>query len=285
MHFFNPVPAHGTGRADPRVCSPTMRPRRAPPSSSGASARPPSTSRTRRALRSIGCSGPDDQRGDFRAAGGRRERVGNRRGHEARLQSPDRPAGACGPRWVSIRCCRSWRCSSATSGIRNTGRRRCCAKWSRPACSAARAARVFTVLLSDKGRGGDQCDEYQAPLADMQFVLRELVDHALIARLPGFEDATLELGEAVLEEAAKFAAACSRRSIGSAIAKGVRWQRYPGRNRCRLEGGLRAVRGRAAGMRSPVRANSADRTCRARSRRWSRKCGTAPTWRSRSVRC
>ena len=47
--------------------------------------------------------------------------------------------------------------------------------------------------------------EYEAPLADMQFVLRELVDHALIARLPGFEEATLELGEAVLEEAAKFA--------------------------------------------------------------------------------
>ena len=47
--------------------------------------------------------------------------------------------------------------------------------------------------------------EYKAPLTDMQFVLRELVDHELLARLPGFEDASLELCEAVLEEAAKFA--------------------------------------------------------------------------------
>ena len=31
--------------------------------------------------------------------------------------------------------------------------------------------------------------EYQAPLTDMQFVLRELVDQPLIGELPGFEDA------------------------------------------------------------------------------------------------
>jgi alkylation response protein AidB-like acyl-CoA dehydrogenase len=41
----------------------------------------------------------------------------------------------------------------------------------------------------------------------MQFVLRELVDHELLSRLPGFEDASLELCEAVLEEATKFAGA------------------------------------------------------------------------------
>ena len=30
--------------------------------------------------------------------------------------------------------------------------------------------------------------EYQAPLADMRFVLRELVDLDLLAQLPGFAD-------------------------------------------------------------------------------------------------
>ena len=65
--------------------------------------------------------------------------------------------------------------------------------------------------------------EYQAPLADMQFVLRELVDHALIARLPGFEEATLELGEAVLEEAAKFAAGVLSPLNRVGDREGVRW--------------------------------------------------------------
>ncbi len=65
--------------------------------------------------------------------------------------------------------------------------------------------------------------EYQAPLADMQFVLRELVDHAFIARLPGFEDATLELGEAVLEEAAKFAGGVLSPLNKIGDREGVRW--------------------------------------------------------------
>jgi 3-(methylthio)propanoyl-CoA dehydrogenase len=65
--------------------------------------------------------------------------------------------------------------------------------------------------------------EYQAPLADMQFVLRELVDHALMARLPGFEEATLELGEAVLEEAAKFAGGVLSPLNRVGDREGVRW--------------------------------------------------------------
>jgi len=65
--------------------------------------------------------------------------------------------------------------------------------------------------------------EYQAPLADMQFVLRELVDHALLARLPGFEDATLEVGEAVLEEAAKFAGGVLSPLNRVGDREGVRW--------------------------------------------------------------
>jgi 3-(methylthio)propanoyl-CoA dehydrogenase len=65
--------------------------------------------------------------------------------------------------------------------------------------------------------------EYEAPLADMQFVLRELVDHALIARLPGFEETTLELGEAVLEEAAKFAGGVLSPLNRVGDREGVRW--------------------------------------------------------------
>jgi alkylation response protein AidB-like acyl-CoA dehydrogenase len=66
--------------------------------------------------------------------------------------------------------------------------------------------------------------EYQAPLTEMQFVLRELVDHALIARLPGFEDVTLELGEAVLEEAAKFAGGVLSPLNRVGDREGVRWK-------------------------------------------------------------
>jgi hypothetical protein len=48
--------------------------------------------------------------------------------------------------------------------------------------------------------------EYQAPLVDMKFVLRELVDQELLARLQGFAEMTPDVAEAVLDEAAKFAA-------------------------------------------------------------------------------
>ncbi|SAL02189.1 acyl-CoA dehydrogenase [Caballeronia calidae] len=45
---------------------------------------------------------------------------------------------------------------------------------------------------------------YTAPLKDMLFVIDELADIAEVAALPGFEDATLETAQAVLDEAAKF---------------------------------------------------------------------------------
>ena len=43
--------------------------------------------------------------------------------------------------------------------------------------------------------------DYQAPLKDMQFVINEIADLASINRLPGCEDATSDLVEAVLEQA------------------------------------------------------------------------------------
>ena len=47
---------------------------------------------------------------------------------------------------------------------------------------------------------------YEAPLADMRFVLNELAGLAEIAALPGLEDATPDLVDAVLEEAGRFGA-------------------------------------------------------------------------------
>jgi len=47
--------------------------------------------------------------------------------------------------------------------------------------------------------------EYIAPIRDMQFVLKELAGLEQIAQLPGCEEATPDLVDAVLEEAAKFA--------------------------------------------------------------------------------
>ena len=47
--------------------------------------------------------------------------------------------------------------------------------------------------------------EYTAPLRDMQFVLRELAPLDQVAALPGCEEVTLDLAEAILEEAGKFA--------------------------------------------------------------------------------
>ncbi|WP_242359940.1 acyl-CoA dehydrogenase [Anaeromyxobacter sp. SG17] len=48
--------------------------------------------------------------------------------------------------------------------------------------------------------------EYTAPLRDMQFVLRELAPIDEVARLPGCGEVNLELAEAILAEAGKFAA-------------------------------------------------------------------------------
>lgn len=46
---------------------------------------------------------------------------------------------------------------------------------------------------------------YQAPLAEMQFVMNELAGLNQIAKLPGFVEATPDTVTAILEEAAKFA--------------------------------------------------------------------------------
>jgi len=66
--------------------------------------------------------------------------------------------------------------------------------------------------------------EYQAPLADMKFVLRELVDHELLAQLPDFGEMTLDVADAVLDEAAKFAGGVLSPLNRSGDLEGARWQ-------------------------------------------------------------
>jgi 3-(methylthio)propanoyl-CoA dehydrogenase len=46
--------------------------------------------------------------------------------------------------------------------------------------------------------------DYRAPVKDMRFVMDEIVGLDEIARLPGYEEATPDMADAILEEAAKF---------------------------------------------------------------------------------
>ena len=65
--------------------------------------------------------------------------------------------------------------------------------------------------------------EYRAPLAEMKFVLRELVDLELLAQLPGFSEMTPDVAEAILEEAAKFASGVLSPLNQSGDVQGARW--------------------------------------------------------------
>ena len=66
--------------------------------------------------------------------------------------------------------------------------------------------------------------DYQAPLADMKFVLRELVDLELLAQLAGLGDVALDVAEAVLDEAAKFAGGVLSPLNHGGDVQGARWQ-------------------------------------------------------------
>jgi 3-(methylsulfanyl)propanoyl-CoA dehydrogenase len=67
-------------------------------------------------------------------------------------------------------------------------------------------------------------NEYHAPLADMKFVLRELVDRELLAQLPDFGEMTLDVAESVLEEAARFASGVLSPLNQTGDVQGARWQ-------------------------------------------------------------
>ena len=64
---------------------------------------------------------------------------------------------------------------------------------------------------------------YSPPLKDMAFVLRELAHIDAIARLPGYEDSTLDTAIAILEEAGKFAATVLEPLNRPGDVQGAQW--------------------------------------------------------------
>ena len=66
--------------------------------------------------------------------------------------------------------------------------------------------------------------DYTAPLRDMQFVLREIAPLEEVARLPGCEDATADMTEAILKEAGKFASTVLSPLNVVGDREGARWR-------------------------------------------------------------
>ncbi len=64
---------------------------------------------------------------------------------------------------------------------------------------------------------------YNAPLKDMQFVLNELAGLAEVAQLPGYEEATPDMVEAILDEAGKFAGGVLAPINFSGDQEGAKW--------------------------------------------------------------
>ena len=65
---------------------------------------------------------------------------------------------------------------------------------------------------------------YTAPLKDMRFVLNELAGLAAVAKLPGYQDATPDTVDAILEEASKFATEVLDPLNYSGDQEGSRWK-------------------------------------------------------------
>lgn len=64
---------------------------------------------------------------------------------------------------------------------------------------------------------------YVAPLKDMRFVLQELAGLAEVGKLPGYEEATLDTVDAILEEASKFSSQVLDPLNYSGDLEGSRW--------------------------------------------------------------
>ena len=64
---------------------------------------------------------------------------------------------------------------------------------------------------------------YAAPVKDMMFVLKELAGLDQVAQLPGYEEATSDVVEAILEEAAKFAGGVLAPLNFSGDQEGAKW--------------------------------------------------------------
>ena len=126
---------------------------------------------------------------------------------------------------------------------------------------------------------------YKAPVEDVLFLLNDVFHIERYANLPGFADASPDVVEAVLGEAAKFCEdvlaplnrvgdteGCRRNDDGSVTHAGG------------IQGRLPPAASRAAGSASRCRPSSAARACRSRSPRRSTSSSPPPTWRSPCIR-
>lgn len=66
--------------------------------------------------------------------------------------------------------------------------------------------------------------EYAAPLRDMQFVLHEIAGIDAVGQLPGCEEVTPDVVDAILEEAGKFAAGVLSPLNRSGDQQGAQWR-------------------------------------------------------------
>src|SRR4051812_26133628 len=121
---------------------------------------------------------------------------------------------------------------------------------------------------------------YAAPVKDTLFVLNDVLGYERYSNLPGFSDATPDILEAILDEAAKLAEnviqptnrvgdieGCVRHPDGSVTTPAAfkaAWQHTA----------------RAAGWGCPFRPNMAGRGCHTRSTPPSASTWFRPTWRS-----
>ena len=103
---------------------------------------------------------------------------------------------------------------------------------------------------------------YKAPIEDVLFLLSDVFQIGRYNNLPGFSDASADLRRAVLEEAARFASKCSRRSTLWATSRAAlatptaAWP--PPKDLCRPSGNMPT----AAGWAFPRPWNSAAKACR-----------------------
>ena len=126
--------------------------------------------------------------------------------------------------------------------------------------------------------------DYQRAPAQMRFTLEHLADLREVAALPDFESASTRPRRAVLEEAAKFASGVlapvnalgDREGVSVRDDAAVVPQEFTDAFAAFARRWLDRDRGKP-GIRRPGAAQDG--------RRWpARRCGTARTWRSRSVR-
>ena len=126
---------------------------------------------------------------------------------------------------------------------------------------------------------------YHAPLADMSFALKYGASLLPALEEGFFGDLTIDDVEAVLAEAGRMAAEVIGPldrvgdQVGATFKDGV-VTTAPG-----WKDGLSTPGAKAAGTVSPRRPNGAAKVCRKPSMPPAPKCGTAPRWRSASVRC